>query len=292
MRLALALVLAVGCSGTDDTAVPDDATSDDAAVDAATDTLASDTGGSIDAPAETSDAPADAPPACKAKLCDGFEEPADGAPPNPKIWTKAVAGSGTIAVTSEMAHGGKQSLKVVAPSGSYETFVKESVTFPATDNSFWGRVWFRFEEAMPNDFVHWTLFEARGTTSNNRVRYGGINNPHSGSFFTDAFLFNVETQGMGEKGIDDDPTPIIPEKTWICVEWHYVGKSGANEAHLYWNGVERTKVAADTAWFETKFVMPEMDSLYLGWAIYQTISKPYVVHIDDVAIGDTRIGCE
>jgi hypothetical protein len=283
----------IGCSSSEDASMPADSevvVEDTGTVVVDTSTAGEETSVTMDS--MSSEVAIDAAKGCTAKLCDSFEKQSDGDPPDPKVWTKAVSGAGTIAVSSDMAHTGKNSLKVVSPSGSYETFVKETVTFPATKNSFWGRVWFRFEEDMPKDFVHWTLFEARGSTSNNRIRIGGINNPHGGDFFTDAFIFNVETQGMGEKGQDDDATPKIPTKEWICVEWNYIGETGKNESRMFWNGVERPKMHMDTAWFETKFVMPEMNSFYLGWAIYQTISTPYVVHIDDVAIDDARIGCD
>jgi hypothetical protein len=228
---------------------------------------------------------ADAKPSCL--LCEDFETTADGA--IPKNFTK-VASSGTLAVVSDLAHGGKKSLKIMAPSGSYETYLKETLTFPAKNNTIWGRVWFRTEALMPSDFVHWNLIEARGKTSNNRIRYGGINNPHGGSFFTNAFLFNVETGGSGEKAIDDDPKPEVAAKTWICVEWMFDGT--AQEARMFWNGVERPKMHATAPWFEDKYKMPTFDALYLGWAIYQPISKPYEVHLDDIAVGDSRVGCE
>lgn len=38
--------------------------------------------------------------------------------------------------------------------------------------------------------------------------------------------------------------------------------------------------------------MPTFDALYLGWAIYQPIAKPYEVYVDDVVVGDARVGCD
>lgn len=116
--------------------------------------------------------------------------------------------------------------------------------------------------------------------------------PHGGSFFSNAFLFNLKTTGKGEKGIDDNATPQLVPKTWICVEWMFAGGAGKNESRLFWEGVERPKMHAQTAWFESLHTMPTFDSVYLGWAIYQPIGKPYEVWIDDVAIGDERIRCD
>jgi hypothetical protein len=76
----------------------------------------------------------------------------------------------------------------------------------------------------------------------------------------------------------------------MCVEWMFDG--GKQESRLYWDGVERPKMHATATWFETKYQMPTFDSLYLGWAIYQPISKPYEVSLDDIAVGESRIGCD
>lgn len=289
------VALAIGCSAADSEGGggdPDDAAvvvdtfiglMPDASSEDDTGTSATDTATEPEATTDT----ADAKPACPGLLCEDFETTDDGM--IPKGWTKS-ASSGTLTVVSDLAHRGKKSLKILAPSGSYETYIKETTTFPAKNNVIWGRVFFRTESLMPADFVHWNLIEARGTTSNNRIRYGGINNPHGGSFFTNAFLFNVETAGMGEKAIDDDAKPEVAAKTWICVEWLFDGTK--QEARLFWDGVERPKMRADTAWFETKYKMPTFDALYLGWAIYQPIGKPYEVHLDDIAVGDARLGCD
>jgi hypothetical protein len=239
------------------------------------------------------DAPADgAPTGCTAKLCEDFEAAEPGGLPDPKIWSKA-AGSGTIQVTTAKAHRGTKSLFVRAPSGSYETYLKTSAPFPAKDKKHWGRLWFFYAEDMTTNFVHWNLVEARGKGSNNRIRVGGINNPHGGAFFWNNLLFNVETAGSGEKAIDDDGAQLsVKPQAWHCLEWMYDHTPGANEAKVFYDGAERPKLNAKHAWFETRFVMPDLDALYIGWGVYQTYPKPYEVWIDDVAAGDTRIGCD
>lgn len=225
-------------------------------------------------------------------LDEGFETVSPGGPPDPAVWTPAISSSGTITVASDRAHRGSQSLHVTAPSGSYETFVMTQAPFPVPNNTFWGRLYFYLEATMPTDFVHWTIMEARGVESNNRIRYGGINNGSPQGLYGHWFLFNVETQGSGEVGLDDSPDPQVPAGEWICMEWKYAGVPGQNDAQLFWNGVERPDVHAAADLFEGIYAMPTFDRLYVGWAIYQPISAPYEVWIDDVAVAPERIGCE
>jgi len=224
-------------------------------------------------------------------LDEGFETSTEGELPDPAIWTPAIFG-GTIDVTTARAHSGQQSMHIVSPSGSYESFVQTSAPFPVANNSFWGRLWFYLEGTMPTDFVHWTVMEARGVETNNRVRYGGTNNADSNGFYGHWFLFNVETQGMGEIALDDDANPPVPAGEWICMEWQYAGQPGQNEARLFWNGEERPDVHAAPDFFQGQYAMPTFDRLYIGWAIYQDISTPYEVWIDDVAVAEERIHCQ
>lgn len=225
-------------------------------------------------------------------LSDGFEADAVGAMPDPDTWVPSITGDGTIEVSNERAHNGTQSLHVVSPSGSYETFVHTTMPFPVTNNTFWGRLYFYIDSTMPTDFVHWTVMEARGQGSDNRVRIGGINNGSDQGFYGHSFLFNVETQGQGEIAIDDEPRPQVPAGTWTCIEWMYKGVEGQNESRFFWDGVERTKLHAEVDFFEGIYAMPAFDRLYVGWGIYQPIDEPYEVWIDDVAVAGERIGCD
>lgn len=224
-------------------------------------------------------------------LNEGFETSTEGELPDPATWEPAISGNGTIAVSTARAHTGTKSMHVVSPSGSYESFVQTSAPFPVANNTFWGRLWFYLESTMPTDFVHWTVMEARGVETNNRIRYGGINNADNNGFYGHWFLFNVETQGMGEIALDDDPNPPVPAGEWVCMEWQYAGQPGQNEARLFWNGEERPDVHAGPDFFQGNYAMPTFDRLYIGWAIYQNISMPYEVWIDDVAVSEERIFC-
>jgi hypothetical protein len=221
--------------------------------------------------------------ACPFKLCEDFEEVADGQLPDPAIWQRAVSGGGTLEVVSTMARRGRKSLHIHTPAGPSETYLRETRTFPAPNNSFYGRLFFYFDR-RPAAFVHWNVVEGRGTGNNNRIRYGGIANMTFGNWF----LFNVQRLGANETGIDDDAKPPIPAQTWVCMEWMFNGTT--SEARLWWDGVERPRM--HVTGLDPQFAMPSFRELYLGWALYQNIEAGYEVWIDGIALDDQKIGCD
>ncbi len=220
---------------------------------------------------------------------EDFEQGNPGEPPNPDVW-EVTAGEGTAELSTQRAIRASMHSEITSPSGSYETYIFTSAPFPVAGNRFWGRLRF-YVDALPyDDFVHWTVMEARGTDNNNRVRIGGINNPHGGDFFSNTWILNVETQGQGEIGASD---PLeSPDQTWFCLEWFYDGTPNANEARVFIDGVESKEMHQLDDFFPDVDQMPTYDPLYIGWGIYQPISFPYEVWIDDVAVHDQRIGCE
>jgi len=230
------------------------------------------------------------------RLCEDFETTDVDA--IPQKWEKA-AGAGTIGVATGNAHGGNKSLKVTAPSGSYETYMVNKTIFDSwQSNKIYGRLFFKFtarrHTTNADGIMHWTLAEARGAGSDNRVRYGGIENTTAG---TNKWIFNVEgvTGDPHEAAIDDDGADINAGN-WICVEWKFDGTTGANDTQLWQEGTEHQKMHANQDNFfnqqSGKFAIPDMNQMYVGWALYQPSDGPYEVYIDDLALDDVKIGCQ
>lgn len=173
------------------------------------------------------------------------------------------------------------------------SYIQEKKTFPAVNNTFWGRMFF-YIDALPvtPDYAHFTLVEAAGTGDSSRVREGGQYRK-----------FGVGTDG-GPTGdwtnIDADPSKDaakeIPEKQWICVEWLYKGDT--NETRFFWDGVEhpslhtfpKVKHGANS---NVDYLLPNFDSVWVGWWMYQANPTPdhFDVWIDEIAIDKDRIGC-
>lgn len=173
------------------------------------------------------------------------------------------------------------------------SFIKEKKTFPAVNNTFWGRMFF-YIDALPvtPDYAHFTIIEAAGTGDSSRVREGGQYRK-----------FGVGTDG-GPSGdwtnIDADPTKStakeIPEKQWMCVEWLYKGDT--NETRFFWDGTEHPSLytfpkVPHGANSSVAYNLPTFDSVWVGWWMYQTNPTPdhFDVWIDEIAIDKDRIGC-
>lgn len=173
------------------------------------------------------------------------------------------------------------------------SFIKEKKTFPAVNNTFWGRMFF-YIDALPvtPDYAHFTIVEAEGSGDSSRVREGGQYRK-----------FGVGTDG-GPTGdwtnIDADPTKAtakeIPEKQWMCIEWLYKGDT--DETRFFWDGVEhpslytfpKVKHGANSA---VEYNLPNFESVWVGWWMYQSNPTPdhFDVWIDEIAIDKDRIGC-
>ena len=174
------------------------------------------------------------------------------------------------------------------------SFIKEKKTFPAVNNTFWGRMFF-YVDALPvtPDYAHFTIIESAGSGDSSFVREGGQYRK-----------FGVGTDN-GPSGdwtnIDADPTTAsakeIPEKAWMCVEWLYKGDT--NETRFFWDGVEHLslytfpKVKHGGMNPNVEYNLPNFNSVWVGWWMYQNNPVPdhFDVWIDEIAIDKDRIGC-
>ncbi|HEY4158372.1 MAG TPA: hypothetical protein VGM29_09750 [Polyangiaceae bacterium] len=219
-------------------------------------------------------------------LCEDFEASSFDA----STWT--LVGQVAPALDTSRAARGAQSAHFHAD-GNGHSYLQETRTFPAPNNSFWGRM-FVYIDALPvtPDDAHFTLVEAAGTGNGSMVREGGQYRK-----------FGAGTDG-GPSGdwtnIDADPVngvvQQVPEKSWVCVEWEYSG--ALDETHFFWDGVEHPTLAtsenvAHGGNSSVPYDLPEFSSIWFGWWMYQANPTPdhYDVWLDEIALDGARIGC-
>jgi hypothetical protein len=230
---------------------------------------------------------------CKFKFCESFETVAVGAAPDPKIWRRA----GNIVVESGRAARGTKAMRVRAGATPTETYISEAKVLPTMGEAFYARV-FMYIEQRPVDFFHWSFTEVRGIDLRGPApRYGGISTGAAGCAppsykCRDNFFFQIKPLVYGASeggGASDDLRPVIPEKTWHCIEWYMNGKT--REARLWWNGQERPRATYTDG---KQIAFPAFNRFYLGWALYQTGTSGvgWDVWFDELAIHDQRIGCD
>jgi hypothetical protein len=262
---------------------------------------ASASGGSVTPPADADNNPETSPPpapdasvevgtpgACKYLLCESFEDIADGAPPNPAIWTRT---SNDIVVDSaRAANGGKKALHI-PPLLRGAKYIRENKTVAAMGKSFYGRLFFWIEKQpteKPATLYHWTLLEAdeADSISAGRVlRLGG----HIEASGTNWLRFNFETHGNpGETGLSDQSAVLSPRQ-WYCAEFYY--SLTDNEARFWLDGVEDPKLhwKGPMAGYTFPAAIAWMT---FGWAEYQAALTPWELWIDEIALDTKKIGCQ
>jgi hypothetical protein len=227
-------------------------------------------------------------------LCDGFET----GTLDTQTWTKA--GNGTITIDAMHAARGTNALHVRSVDNGW-AIIRESKTFPAPGNRYFGRmfVWFSLLPVAPN-WAHWNIAEAEGTGSTELGRIGGQWDPG----FDGKTPQNYFGQGSGPgptgdwTNQDQDPggkPTAVPTGSWICVEWMHDGD--ANQTRFFWDGTEHASLYTDATHHggnqSVMYDLPAFTSVYFGFWFYQGNGQGQVFDtwIDEVAIDYQRIGC-
>lgn len=185
----------------------------------------------------------------------------------------------------------------ITVNGNGPSYIRESKTFPAVDNTYWGRafVYFKSLPAAPMPYAHWTFVAAKGTQVAGEIRLSG--QLQSGKNHFGVGTDNrTDDAGTGDwTTSDNDPKgapETVPQNTWVCVEWLHQGST--NETRFYWDAVEHPSLhTTETVHGGNKnpFVLPQFTSVWIGWQEYQASAQTYEMWVDEIAIDHERIGC-
>jgi hypothetical protein len=206
-------------------------------------------------------------------LCESFENGLDGT-----LWKTTKAGDATVTVDDLHAARGTKALHVKTAAGGSSNFayIKETKTFPATNNVLYGRMFVWFEDALTTD-GHFSLAEGAGTGTPAVIRFGG-----------QFKAFGVGTDsGTSGDWTDSDRTKLVPTQTWICAEFQFDGPT--NTFHVWWDDMERPMLTSGPS-KHASFTMPAFNGLWFGWWMYN-IAEPQEIWIDEIAVDYKPIGC-
>jgi len=197
------------------------------------------------------------------KLCEDFEHDALDA----GTWTLPKAGAFTATLETSQAHSGTRALHVVAPNTVGSAFITETKGFPAAD--FWGRAWLRFHGPEGGHQVY-----IIANSPGDQLR---LLNRRNGS---EAVAINVQKTDRWYSS-----KTLIPQDTWFCYEWHVT----TSAISIYINGKKQALKMG------TNGDAPGITggtALLLGFQRFTNSSSDGEVWYDDVAVGDTQIGCQ
>jgi hypothetical protein len=185
-------------------------------------------------------------------------------------------------------------------SGGGQSAIRESKTFPATNNSYYGRAFVYFG-SLPTpsglSYSHWTMIAATGTQVGGEIRVGG-------QMQGGVNLWGVGTDSSGSANgtgdwtnSDKDPNgkPMaVPTGQWLCIEWLHKGDT--NETRFWWDGVEHPSLYTKPSTPHggnsgVQYILPQFKQVWLGWQEYQATSEKFELWLDEIAIDKDRIGC-
>ena len=230
----------------------------------------------------------------KVQLCEDFES----GTLDTATWT-TIGGPKPVIDGLQKARGNK-ALHIMM-TGNGESAIRESKTFPAPNNTYYGRVFVYFG-SLPTtaDFTysHWTMIAATGSQVTGEIRVSGQMGSSGTSLWGVGTDNRVDANGTGDwTNSDKDPNgkPLgVPTGKWLCIEWMHKGDT--NETRFWWDGVEHpslyTKPSTPHGGNPTEpYILPQFKNVWLGWAEYQPTAEPFELWLDEIAIDKDRIGC-
>ncbi len=227
-------------------------------------------------------------------LCEDFES----GTLDKTTWT--VQGMAPTIDGMQSARGAK-ALHISVP-GNGASYIKETKTFPAPNNTYWGRAFVYFNQLPKPDvdagftYAHWTFAAGVGTGVKGEIRL-------SGQLQAAGNIFGVGTDSTpAEAGTgdwttsDNDPAgaPVpVPTKSWLCIEWLHNGQT--NQTRFFWDATEHTSLHTTAMKHggnqANPYLMPNFTEAWIGWQEYQTTTEPFELWVDEIGIDSARIGC-
>jgi len=195
-------------------------------------------------------------------LCDSFERTMLG-----PDWMPDNTAPTVIEVVTNKAHSGTNSVHIKFGTGTTQSYISESKTFPAMGNAFWGRAWI-FSMAPAGG--HQIYVEARVGAGSDKTGVRPVNT-HAANLG-----LNLESSDVSVNS-----SLKMSMGSWVCYEWQITGIGG---------------MGTFTAWVDGAMIgtengaIPNLGRQRIGFQRYMAGSVGEM-WIDDVAIGDKRINC-
>ncbi len=218
-------------------------------------------------------------------FCEDFE---DGTPgETPPGWTEHFGWdqSGSRAqLSNEQAHGGEQSLKSAVGTNGQFRVEHDLAELGDAVSHHWGRIFYKVKTPVSLDgmYVHNT-FVAFGRPETSNGAESRLVDTVMAPDGTHQFLFNVPDDSCCAGSSYD----FTYDDAWHCAEWYVDGATASFQ--FFYDGTEVTDIALSgvgDAYIE------DFTSIIVGWIDYQSPSTPNEGWFDDLAIDDSRIGCD
>jgi hypothetical protein len=243
-----------------------------------------------DKPGKEPKPPTDDPPVGKAPiiLFEDFETTEAGKVP--KGYTK----QGEIAVVNDVAHSGRQSLRIEAATNGPRRITTKSDVLAQLGGTYWGRLYFKVQLPAPecaSGVIHSTIVSVVGKSPlhADEIEYRPVDTilTTQGTF---GYIYNVQPHTKRPEFGKGSASKFKYSDQWTLAEW-YVDHA-TQTYRLFIDGAEVKDIAfmKGAKNFEGAEIPEKMDSITFGWWNYQAAGKGFVAWIDDIALSKDRLG--
>jgi hypothetical protein len=220
-------------------------------------------------------------------VCEGFEGAAVGSSAVAG-WLPAGYGNRTLRVVDVESARGARALEVeIAENQGAVVAMLSRGNLGALSARHFGRSFLKIEAPAPTGFVHFDVFEARGSYGgqDNLVRWASTGTNVGTTPSNWSWIYNVQSTDHGEFGTEGPRSAHPREGDWMCLEW--MMDSGAQEAQFWFDDAEVDYLHIDTERAE----IPAFSSFNIGFQKFQQTGA-WRVWVDEVAFDAERIGCD
>jgi hypothetical protein len=243
-----------------------------------------------DKPGKEPKPPTDDPPVGKAPivLLEDFETTEAGKVP--KGYTK----QGEVAVVGDVAHSGRQSLRIEAATNGPRRITTKSPALAQLGGSHWGRLYFKVQLPAPtcdSGVIHSTIVSVVGKSPlhDDEIEFRPVDTI-LGTKGTFSYIYNVQPHTKRPEFGKGSQTPFKWSDQWTLAEW-YVDHA-TQTYRLFIDGAEIKDIAfmKGPKNYEGSEIPAAIDSITFGWWNYQAAGKGFVAWIDDIALSKERLG--
>ncbi len=225
------------------------------------------------------------------ELCEDFES----GQLDPKVWKIRLGGpSPSVTVDGMHTHSGKYAAHAHVTPGQQSTAqLTEGVTFPATADAFYTRIWAYFSPDVmwpnnPPDF-HMGLIIAGGNNNFGHVELAvGANLSPSSSAGPMHYLGYSIYRGPPYVEFGPRSNTAIVNLAWTCIELLESGQGGQAAVRRIW--VDGTELPEQNNSFSGQ-KPPQFDLVSIGIWEYHPTPTLSDMWIDDIRVSSQRVGC-
>jgi len=213
-------------------------------------------------------------------------------------WKVNKSSSSSIAVDGLHVHGGKFAVHIkVVPGQQSTAMISEAVTFPATPNAFYARMFVYFSPDVPSASsadpdMHCGFLLGNGNNDRGKVQ-AGLGLPGVGAakqWLSYSIFFGSPSFEFGPRS-----QSVIAANQWQCVELFEDGSDPKTEIRQVWvDDKELTELRTDSAKAaggQVNHLPPRWDSVSFGIWEYHKIPTLSDIWIDDIRVSGKKIGC-